>query len=108
MSISYPSGTSRPIAAVNARDQAISINSSEIMLANTSRAGGTMLVNNTNKAIWIRLGDNQNPAIKNNSSSFAIPANGGNYTLPDHYLGAVQGLLDAVAVGTLQIVEPNY
>lgn len=108
MSISYPSGTSRRIADVNARHQEISVNSSEIMLANASRAGGTMIINNTNKAIWIRLGDNQIPAVKNNSSSFAIPPNGGNYALPDQYLGAVQGLLDAAAVGTMQIVEPNY
>jgi hypothetical protein len=107
VSISYPS-TSTIASSVTAASLTVTTASTQIIPANTNRAAGSLIVNNTNKVVWIRLGDVSGSAAVSGPSSLAIPANGGNYLLPAGYQGAVQGLLAAAATGTVQFIEPNY
>jgi hypothetical protein len=107
VSISYPS-TSTIASTVTTGVLTVTTASTQIIAANTNRAAGSLLVNNTNKVVWIRMSDNTNPAAVSGATSLSIPANGGNYLLPAGYQGAVQGILAASATGTVQFIEPNY
>jgi hypothetical protein len=108
VSISYPPVANQIASGVNAGTVPVTTASTEIVAANPLRAGGSLLINNTNKVLWIRLNTSTNAAAINGTSSFAIPASGGNYRLPDQYQGAIQGLLAANATGTVQFIEPIF
>jgi hypothetical protein len=104
--ISYPPLGIAQAAGVDARNVTITTTSSQIIAPNPNRASGGMIVNNTTKVMWLRLSDTNSPALANNASSFAIPANGGNYRMPESYIGPVQGFVSAVFTGQVQFVEP--
>lgn len=106
MSISYPPSINPPATGVNAVALTATITSSQIIPPNPARAPGAMIVNNANKVLWIRLGDNTTPASVNTATCFPIPPSGGNYLFPSTYQGAVQGIFVSAATGALQFVEP--
>jgi hypothetical protein len=66
-----------------------------------------MIVNNSNRVLWITLAPNTASASVNGTNSIPVPANGGNYAMPATYQGAVQGAFAAgVLTGTVQFIEP--
>lgn len=106
MSISYPPSINPPATGVNTVALTLTNVSAQIIAPNPARAAGAMIVNNSNKTVWIRLGDNTIGATANGITSIPVPPTGGNYVLPATYQGAVQGLFVSAATGTVQFVEP--
>jgi hypothetical protein len=108
MSISYPAEATKVVGIVATINKIPTTASTELFPANANRAGGAMLINNSKAVLWIRLDVAANAAAVGINSCFPIPANGGNYRLPDQYQGAIQGVLAAAVTGTIQFIEPNY
>jgi hypothetical protein len=108
VSISYPPVASQVVASVNAGTIPVTTTSSEIIPANSNRAKGSLIVNNSKAALVIRLSASTAPAGVGGATSISIPASGGNYLLPPEYQGAIQGLLASNATSSVQFIEPSY
>lgn len=104
MSISYPPIPAPVATGVNANALTVTTTSTQVVAANSTRTAGSMIVNNSNKILWIRL--DTLPAAPNAINSLSIPASGGNYLLPASYQGAIQGIFPSAATGTVQFIEP--
>jgi hypothetical protein len=76
-----------------------------LLAANLNRAPEGLIVNNSNKNLWVVFsvipGSAAPPAIK-------IPANGGAIDIPGSYTGAITGIWEAGATGTAVSHEFSY
>jgi hypothetical protein len=102
MSISYPS--SIPVTANAGTVTAVtpSANSATIVQPNTTRLLGGMIINKTNKRLWIRY---DTIAATTAAPCIDIPPNGGSTDIPDGYVGQVTGIWEAAPVGTCTVIE---
>jgi hypothetical protein len=101
MSISFPpntpQSTSSTITTVSG-----STTSTTILAANSARMSG-LIVNGTNKTLWVNFGTT--PATTA-APSLSVPQNA-NIDIPDNYIGAVQGICSGTPTGSITITEFN-
>jgi hypothetical protein len=108
MTISYPAlGTPVVGAAVITTVTAVTTNAA-ISLSNPLRAPGALIVNNSNKNMWITI---SGAAATVSPPSIKVPALGGSVDIPANFTGAVNGIWEpgGVAItGSAVVYECSY
>jgi ammonia channel protein AmtB len=93
-----PSADSSSVTTV-----AASVTAIQISAANPSRMFGGLIVNKSNKIMYVRFGL---PAgLVAAAPATAIPANGGNIDIPDDYTGPISAIWATAATGNCEITE---
>jgi hypothetical protein len=108
MSISYPNTGIPAVGAAIVTTVVASINNAVIIPANALRAPEALIVNNSNKNLWIGLSGS---AAVANPPSIKVPALGGSMDIPAGYTGTVSGIWEpgGVAItGNCVVYECSY
>ena len=102
MSIGYPSSVPSTASAGTATTIPAATVSTTIAAFNASRTLGGLIVNKSNKRLWIRF-----DALTATTAfpSIDIPANGGSIDIPDGYIGQITGIWEAAATGAVTLIE---
>lgn len=101
MGINYPE-TVRTASAGTVTTVTAAAVSTIISSANANRLLGGMLVNKSNRRLWIRF---DATAATTTSPSIDIPANGGSTDIPDGFIGQITGIWEAGATGACTVIE---
>ena len=102
MSISYPSSVPTTASSGSATTIAAATVSTTITAVNASRTLGGLIVNKSNRRLWIRF-----DALTATTAfpSIDIPANGGSIDIPDGYIGQITGIWESGATGSATLIE---
>lgn len=101
MSINFP-GTPPPISNTGTPfARGVAITSAVIVAANPLRLLGGIIINNSNRNLWVRF--DTTPAVTS-APCAAIPP-GGNMEIPDGYVGQITGISEAGVVGAINGFE---
>jgi hypothetical protein len=92
MGIQYPQVNGKPTTNQRVTATTVSATSVQILAAADDRVGG-ILINNSSKNLYIKLGTAA--ATVDIGSCILVPA-GGNFDLPDNHQGAIQGIWTAI------------
>ena len=76
-----------------------------LLAANPNRAPECLIVNNSNKNLWIVF--SAGPALSA-PPSIKVPANGGAIDVPGSYTGVISGIWESGATGTAVMHEFSY
>lgn len=110
MSISYPSASSggSAIATTVAVTTVLpSTTGDTILAANSNRTAGAMIINQSDRDLLIGFNLSPGNTSVTNNTLFRIPANGGNYDVPESFLGSIFGIVEAAASGNVKVIEPR-
>jgi hypothetical protein len=106
MAISYPPVASIPLVGPDIVATIPAVATSTVLLtANLNRAPECLIVNNSNKNLWIVFAAS---AATSAPPSIKVPANGGAIDIPGSYTGIVTGIWEAAPNGSCVTHEFSY
>ncbi len=101
MAINYPNNPTTSTSGTVTTVAAAAV-STVISAPNANRLLGGMIINKTNRRLWIRFDATAATAA---SPSIDIPANGGSVDISDGFIGQITGIWEAGATGSCTIIE---